>query len=128
MRTVSVGSVVLGEGRPKICVPLTAENLTQLESQAHAVAAEPAADLVEWRADWYRDLEKPDGIWEGMRLLRSCLASGNLGHAGEILDRLEENTAALGGLGVLHRYTGNPILDTVLTQAAARAASPLPTI
>ena len=56
-----------------------------------------------------------------IRLLRSCLASGNLGHAGEILDRLEENTAALGGLGVLHRYTGNPILDTVLTQAAARA-------
>lgn len=75
MRTVSVGSVVLGEGRPKICVPLTAENLTQLESQAHAAAAEPAADLVEWRADWYRDLEKPDGIWEGMRLLRSCLGT-----------------------------------------------------
>ncbi len=50
-----------------------------------------------------------------IRLLRSCLASGNLGHAGEILDRLEGNTAALGGgWGVLHRYTGNPILDTVL--------------
>lgn len=56
-----------------------------------------------------------------IRLLRSCLNSGNLSYANEILERLEENTAALGSLNALIPYTGNPMLDTVLTQAAVRA-------
>lgn len=55
------------------------------------------------------------------RLLRGCLETGNLDSAGEVLGLLEQNTQSLSGLDGLTAYTGRPILDTVLTQAAQRA-------
>ncbi len=44
--------IVLGEGRPKICVPLTGRTKEELCTQAE-VAAGTNADLVEWRVDYY---------------------------------------------------------------------------
>lgn len=44
--------VVLGEGRPKICVPLTGKTREVLCAQAENAAA-TNADLVEWRVDYY---------------------------------------------------------------------------
>lgn len=49
-----VGKVTFGQGRPKICVPLTGHSRTQLIEQAQQLADLPA-DLAEWRADLYRE-------------------------------------------------------------------------
>ncbi len=53
-RTVNIGNVVLGEGLPKICVPITAGTQDMLLEQAVKIAGCPEAEIVEWRADCYR--------------------------------------------------------------------------
>lgn len=52
MKTVKVRNRVLGDGTPKICVPITAVNMDELREQARA-AAESPCDMVEWRADFF---------------------------------------------------------------------------
>lgn len=54
MRTVSVKSVVLGEGIPKIAVPVTEK--TAAEAVRAAAAASVCADLIEFRADHFEDV------------------------------------------------------------------------
>ncbi|MCD7884927.1 MAG: type I 3-dehydroquinate dehydratase [Lachnospiraceae bacterium] len=51
-KIVHVGSLALGDGNPKICVPLTAGNLVQMESQLEKIRAVPC-DMIELRADYY---------------------------------------------------------------------------
>ena len=46
-----VRSLVLGEGRPKICVPLTASDLPSLREECRALQGIPF-DLAEWRVDF----------------------------------------------------------------------------
>lgn len=41
---------------PKICVPMTGENLMDIKKESELVI-EANPDLVEWRADYYRDIE-----------------------------------------------------------------------
>ena len=53
MRTVKVRNTVLGEGLPKICVPITGTSEMEIKTQAEA-AALAGADLVEWRADYLK--------------------------------------------------------------------------
>ncbi|MGI6737326.1 MAG: type I 3-dehydroquinate dehydratase [Anaerovoracaceae bacterium] len=50
MKTVGIGSVTIGEGVPKICVPIMSARREQLLRQAEAACRVPC-DLVEWRAD-----------------------------------------------------------------------------
>ena len=52
MRTVTVRNVEIGAGRPKICVPITGKEEQEILSAAETVKAS-AADMVEWRADWF---------------------------------------------------------------------------
>lgn len=55
MRTVRVGNVMLGEGMPKICVPVTGKNAAEiLDGALRANAAK--ADICEWRADFFEAL------------------------------------------------------------------------
>lgn len=50
MKKVRIGNLVLGEGKPKICVPFVGKNEEELMKEAELCAKSPA-DLVEWRAD-----------------------------------------------------------------------------
>lgn len=53
-KTVRIGSAVLGQGRPKLCVPLVGTDLPALLATANQVVlAQP--DLVEWRIDYLKD-------------------------------------------------------------------------
>lgn len=47
---VEVRGVRIGEGMPKICVPVVAENIEEIKKQAHRIMYTPA-DIVEWRVD-----------------------------------------------------------------------------
>ena len=52
MDTIRIRNVIIGEGIPKICIPVTGITAEEISSQARdAVSAE--ADIVEWRADWF---------------------------------------------------------------------------
>lgn len=53
MNTVKIRGVTIGEGAPKICVPLVGETLEQLKEEA-AFLQSVDPDLVEWRADFLR--------------------------------------------------------------------------
>lgn len=54
MNTVKVKNVILGDGVPKICVPITAD--TKEEIIAGALSLKDIhVDVAEWRIDWFED-------------------------------------------------------------------------
>ena len=55
MKTVQVRNVIIGEGRPKICVPIVGQTKEEILTEAGSFAEFPI-DVVEWRADWYEDV------------------------------------------------------------------------
>lgn len=69
MNIVKVKNIMLGEGRPKICVPLTGTTTAELAEQAYC-AAKSGADLVEWRIDWFEDVLKQDVLNETAGMIR----------------------------------------------------------
>lgn len=50
---LKIKNVTIGEGRPKICLPITGKNLPEIEQQA-ALIKEKNPDLIEWRVDFYQ--------------------------------------------------------------------------
>lgn len=70
--SVKVRGLVLGQGRPKICVPIVAETREEIVKAAEEIKGLPA-EVIEWRADWYKDLQKPGGIGECLTELRKVL-------------------------------------------------------
>mgnify|MGYP003373948400 FL=1 len=60
-KPVLIKHIKIGEGMPKICVPLTGTAKTQVCREAEA-AKEAGADLVEWRADFYEGLKDQDQV------------------------------------------------------------------
>lgn len=71
-KNVCVRNVKIGEGKPKICIPLVGRTEEEILRQAKALLKYPA-DLVEWRADWFDGLQKPEAVKEVLRKLRGCL-------------------------------------------------------
>ena len=56
MNPVVIRDVKIGEGMPKICVPIVGVTKEEIINEAKNIKTIPA-DLVEWRADWF------DGVW-----------------------------------------------------------------
>ncbi len=50
--TVTVKNIIIGEGMPKICVPLVGATVSELKLEAQALK-DLKPDLVEWRADFF---------------------------------------------------------------------------
>lgn len=55
LHTVKIRNITLGEGKPKICLPITGKTVSEILSQAETLAQNPV-DIIEWRADWFTDL------------------------------------------------------------------------
>ena len=55
MNTVKVKNVTLGEGKPKICVPIVGITKEDILNQAKALQ-NVEVDVVEWRVDWFEDV------------------------------------------------------------------------
>lgn len=60
-KSITVKNITIGEGLPCICVPLTGSSFTQLLEEAQEAAA-VRPDLVEWRADFFKDLFSPEKV------------------------------------------------------------------
>lgn len=57
--SLQVKNLIIGEGTPKICVPITGVTKKEILTQAQQVF-EAGPDLVEWRADFYEDIFEAD--------------------------------------------------------------------
>lgn len=104
---VEIKGFKIGEGIPKICVPLTSVSKSQLCEETKKVK-ESQPDVVEWRADFYEDLfcipemlktmEMITDILKDIPLLftiRTKAEGGNVGISME--DYVEINLAAANG-------------------------------
>lgn len=72
MNTVKIRNVVLGEGKPKICVPIVGVTEQEIIETAKTLMNIPA-DIVEWRADWFEDVFKTEKVIDVLRQLRKVL-------------------------------------------------------
>ncbi|MFT8606946.1 MAG: type I 3-dehydroquinate dehydratase [Liquorilactobacillus ghanensis] len=55
MKSVKIGNLTLGNGKPKIAVSLTGKNQNEMLQQAQQIAV-VQPDLVEWRLDYFQDV------------------------------------------------------------------------
>lgn len=55
MNPVKVRNVCIGEGMPKICVPIVGKTREEILETAKEILNSPA-DLVEWRVDWFESV------------------------------------------------------------------------
>lgn len=55
MNSVNIKGVSIGEGQPKICVPIMGRNHIEIVNQAEMIKNLPF-DIVEWRADYFEEI------------------------------------------------------------------------
>lgn len=72
MKTVKIRETVIGEGMPKICVPITGTAAAGILEEA-AFASALRADVAEWRADWFDSISDPEEVTSILKALRSTL-------------------------------------------------------
>lgn len=72
MNTVKIRNLELGTGIPAICIPnvgRTEEEILSLTRQYKKMHM----DLMEWRADWFDDIERQERVTEVLREIRAVL-------------------------------------------------------
>ena len=72
MSNVCVKNCCIGSGKPKICVPIVAETMIDIFSQARGMQRK-RFDIVEWRIDWFEKFEDPDIVRRASRILHGIL-------------------------------------------------------
>ena len=72
MKTVYIKDLAIGEGRPKICVPICGKTKEAILEEATKILELPA-DLVEWRGDWYDDIFDSECLVDVLDSLRNVL-------------------------------------------------------
>ncbi len=72
MNTVKVRNTVIGEGMPKICVPIVGVTKEAILEEAKAITKLPA-DVVEWRIDWFENVFDFAALEDVMKGLREVL-------------------------------------------------------
>lgn len=74
MASVRVRNIVIGEGTPKICVPIVGKTSEEIVNEA-ASFADLDLDLVEWRVDWFEGIEDTDAVIEVAKQLGETLGA-----------------------------------------------------
>ncbi len=72
MNPVKVRNVEIGTGIPKICVPIVGTTKEEILNAEETIKT-TAADVVEWRVDWYEDIFDFEKTEETMRALRETI-------------------------------------------------------
>lgn len=72
MNPVIVKNVKIGEGVPKICVPIVGENEKDIYEQAEHIKS-TGTDIVEWRVDWYEGVFEVERVKTVLKTLREIL-------------------------------------------------------
>lgn len=74
LKPVVVRNVTIGEGAPKICVPLVGETMEQLKEEANFLTSQDF-DVIEWRVDFYEHVEDIEKVKEALAEIRLILPS-----------------------------------------------------
>ncbi|ADU31105.1 type I 3-dehydroquinate dehydratase [Evansella cellulosilytica] len=72
MKTYKVNNIVIGEGTPKICVPIVGETMKELIEEAMNLE-NIAYDLVEWRVDFFHKVFDLEEVLHALREIRKIL-------------------------------------------------------
>lgn len=72
MNPVIVRNVKIGEGIPKICVPIVGVTAEEIVNEAKSLQG-LAYDMVEWRADWFEDVFEFEKVKKVLADLRKVL-------------------------------------------------------
>ena len=72
MNTVKVRNITIGEGRPKICVPIVGKTREEILKEAATFSALPV-DVAEWRVDWYDDVFDTEEVLTTAKQLNEAL-------------------------------------------------------
>lgn len=71
-RVVKIRNVNIGEGLPKVCIPITDTDLEGVKKSVRFIENTPH-DMIEWRADFYEGLADPEVRIKPMTFLRNAL-------------------------------------------------------
>jgi 3-dehydroquinate dehydratase I len=71
-RSVTVKGITIGEGVPKICVPIVGKTLSELSEEARSLNTVDL-DVVEWRVDFFEHVEDLEKVREALNEIRSIL-------------------------------------------------------
>ena len=69
MNRVRVRKIVIGEGKPKIVVPIVAKTEVEMEEQLQKIIQEKA-DIFEWRSDWFDGIFDWERVEKALKILR----------------------------------------------------------
>ena len=72
MNTITVRNIVIGEGIPKICIPIVGVTKKAILEEAKQATKLPL-DLLEWRVDWYEDCFDIESVLETVTELRNLI-------------------------------------------------------
>lgn len=72
MNTLKIRNIILGEGIPKICVPIVGITKEEILSEAVNIKKLPL-DIVEWRVDWFENVFEITKVVEVLKELRDIL-------------------------------------------------------
>lgn len=72
MGSICVKNCCIGSGTPKICVPIVAETMSDIFSQARGMQRK-RFDIVEWRIDWFEKYHDLDTVRRASRILHGIL-------------------------------------------------------
>ncbi|MCM3764851.1 type I 3-dehydroquinate dehydratase [Neobacillus niacini] len=71
-KVIKVRGITIGEGAPKICVPLVGRTLTDLIEEAQFLKT-LEFDLVEWRVDFFENVEQIEKVKDAFSQIRTIL-------------------------------------------------------
>lgn len=72
MKTITVKKLVIGEGMPKICIPIIGRNKEEIEKDLEIIKS-MKPDLAEWRVDCWENEKNDETIWEMLRTISDKL-------------------------------------------------------
>lgn len=68
-KVVKIKDVTIGEGLPKICVPMMGETIPELVEEAKLLK-ELDLDVIEWRVDFFKDVINIDKVKKALQAIR----------------------------------------------------------
>lgn len=71
-KVVTIKDVIIGEGLPKICVPIVGETISQLVEEANFLK-DIDFDIVEWRVDFFEHVADISKVKEALQAIREIL-------------------------------------------------------
>ncbi|MCI8507721.1 MAG: type I 3-dehydroquinate dehydratase [Lachnospiraceae bacterium] len=93
-KEVKIRGMEIGNGMPKICVPIVEKNRENILLQAQLISKE-SPDIVEFRADWYEDMENWEKMEGLLRELRQTI--GNIALLFTVRTQCEGGNAEISG-------------------------------